>query len=731
MRLHPNYTPKPTPPGKMSGKVPQVMQMEALECGAASLAMIMAYYGKWVPLEKVRSDCGVSRDGSNALSIIKAARNYGLEASGYRYEPEALREKGQFPCICHINFSHFIVVRGFKGDTVYINDPARGETTLDFARFDKQFTGVTLQFTPNENFVADGKPASIRGFAMERLRGAKAALVFVALTAAIGAAMSAISPLMSQIFMDRLLTGKEPTWVVPYLILLAAFSIIQVTISALNTVYLKRVEGKMAAVSNSSFLWKILHMPMDFFSQRMAGDISQRMATNSSIASTLVSKLAPVGVNLVMLIAYLVIMINYSPWLAALGLGSSLVSFLTSRAISKKRINSNRVMSRDAANLNATSMNAISMIETIKAQGVEASFFRRWSGIQASVNRQWADNAKGTTAIDLIPRFISMLNNALLLGIGVWFIVNGQFTTGSLLSMQTLIQQFSSPVSSLVSLLTTIQEMRTDMERIQDVMQYPNDPMCDPEREADKNPATDKLHGQVDLNDVTFGYNKLGKPVVENFSLHVKPGGCVALVGSSGCGKSTIAKLISGIYMPWSGEILVDGTPLEDIPRSVRCGSIAVIDQDIMLFNDTISNNIKLWDNSVENYEVILAARDAQIHDDIMAKQGGYEHVLAENGRDLSGGQRQRIEIARALAMDPTVIIMDEATSALDAQTECKVMEAVRRRGATLIVIAHRLSTVRDADEIIVFDHGTVVERGTHEELYAAGGAYTNLVSQE
>lgn len=720
----------PKPAGAIAGKVPQVMQMEALECGAACLAMIAAYYGKWLPLERVRTDCGVSRDGSSALNVVKAARLYGFDARGYRFEPSYMRENATFPCIVHWEFNHFIVVRGFKGDKVYVNDPARGEVTMTLEQFDAGFTGVALCMQPTEDFEPGGKPPSVRAFAMERLRGSKAALAFVAITTAITSLLGIVNPALSQVFTDHLLTGEDPGWFGPFIAIMIAMCVIQVLVSGLNALYLLKVQGKMAAVSDAAYCWHVMHLPMTFFSQRSTGDIVSRSAQNASIASQVVSVISPLVVNLAMLVIYLVIMVTYSPLLSMIGIASVAVNIAMARVFSFRRMNLSRVSMRDSANLSSTTTAGLSMIETIKASGAENGFFQRWGGFHANSVAQSCALAVSSTRWGLIPELVTSAANAAVLMSGVYLVLIGEFTIGMVLAFQGYLSQFSAPAQSLISAMESFNDMRTSMERIQDVMSYPRDPLCEgPKLGADD--ACEKLRGGVELKNVTFGYSPLGTPLIEDFSVTIKPGGSVAFVGTSGCGKSTLSKLITGLYQPWTGEVLFDGVNAADIPHEVRTGSVSVIDQDIVLFNDTVANNIRLWDESIEDYEVVLAARDAGIHDVVMTREGGYEHVLLEGGRDLSGGQRQRLEIARALAQDPTVLIMDEATSALDAQTEQEVMEAIAKRGITRIIIAHRLSAIRDCDEIIVLDAGHVVERGTHEELFAAGGTYANLVSQE
>ena len=712
-------------------KVPVIMQLEALECGAASLTMILAYYNKWIPLEQVRVACGVSRDGSNAANVVKAAKHYGLDTRAYSMEPEELKENGTFPCIIHWNFNHFVVLDGFKGNRAYLNDPARGNVSVPMEQFDESFTGICMLFEPNEEFVPSGKPRSMIEFAAKRLKGTELAIFFTICTGMITALMGVISPAFSRVFIDRLMSGQNPEWLKTFLLLLVGFDIIQIIMSALTSIYSLRINGKMAAVGNATYMWKILNLPLNFFSQRMAGDIQSRQSSNAGIANTLINTFAPLLLNAVMMFFYLFVMLRYSPLLTVIGIGSLTINAVVSNLISKKRVNITRVSTRDSAKLASETVAGVEMIETIKASGAEDGFFSRWSGFQASVNAQQVKFTKLNVYLGAIPQFVSQMANSIVLVLGVYLVMNGAFTTGKIMAFQGFLASFMSPATTLVSAGQTLQEMRTQMERIDDVMEYPDDDIMAPSSIADGDKSYRKLSGNIELKNVVFGYAPLADPLIKDFSVTIKPGQSLAIVGGSGCGKSTMSKLISGLYSPWEGEILFDGKPIKEIDAGVFRGSMAVVDQDIILFEDTISNNIRMWDESIEDFEVILAAKDAQILDDILSRPDGFSHKLTEGGKDFSGGQRQRLEIARTLAQDPTIVILDEATSALDAKTEYEVVKSICARGITCIVIAHRLSTIRSCDEIVLMERGEIIARGKHNDLMKNSEKYRELVSAE
>lgn len=716
--------------GKRPARVPMIMQLEIMECGAACLAMIMSYYGRWITLEEAREDCGVSRDGQNAFNIVRAARSHKCKASGFSMGISAFKNFKEFPCIVHWNFNHFVVVNGIKGDKVYINDPAIGYRKISLDEFANNFTGIVITVAPDEGFEKSGKPKSVFDYAKKHLKGTAVAAALVIITAVIANIVGIINPIFVKVFLNRLITGRNPQWVTPFLVLLTVVALVSLTSAWINAVSSLKINGKMAVVGNSTFMWKALNLPMRFYSQRMVGDVQSRQNSSAKISTTMINTFSPLLLNTAMMIFYLVVMLRQSVILSCIGIGTIIINYFISAYISGKRVNISRAGARDAGKLYSTTTSGIEMIETIKAAGVENGFFQRWSGYQALVNSNNIKTMEINRNIGLIPSVIFALSNNMVLLLGIWLVIRGELSCGSVMAFQGLINSFMSPAMSLIGSNQTLLEMRTEMERLEDVMDYPDEKVF-----ADKSDigeeGFEKLKGNIELKNVSFGYSPLDEPLIDNFNIQIKPGSKVAFVGKSGCGKSTLAKLISGLYLPRSGEILFDGKPMSEIDASTFRSSVAVVNQDIILFSDTIRENIRMWDKSIKDFEVILAARDAQIYEDIIKRRGGFDYVLDENGDDLSGGQKQRLEIARTLAFDPTIVILDEATSALDAITEQRVVNSIADRGITCIVVAHRLSTIRDCDEIIVMDHGAMVERGTHEELITKGGLYKELVINE
>lgn len=711
-------------------KVPVVIQMEALECGAACLSMILAYYGRWVTLEQLRIDCGVSRDGSNAKNILIAARKYGLEAGGFKFTPSSIMEEGSFPCIIHWDYNHFVVLEGFSKGKALICDPAKGETSVSLSEFEKSFTGIALMFEPTAEFAPGGKRKSILKYASERLKGAAGAVVFTTTMAIFAYLFTIITPIIKGHVIDEYLTKKNYGTADSFMILLILLAVLEIAVEWVNAVYSLKIDGKLAVNGSTSFLWKVLNMPMEFFSQRTAGDILLRQSTNEQIAKTMVNTLAPLCLNSIMMVVYMVIMIRSSALLAAVGIITAVINSLVTMYVSRKKENVIRGLLLDNGKLETATISGISMIETIKGSGAENGYFEKWSDIKADFDDKEVIFLRINTYLGQIPVYIAQIANLFVLFLGVYLTMNDQFTLGMISTFQGIMGNFLSPAQKMMDTGANLQQMRARMERIDDVMNYSTDEYADRDF-ITQNGEHEKLSGNIEIKNVTFGYSRLSPPIIDDFSLSVKKGQRIAIVGSSGSGKSTVSRLMSGLFKPWSGEILFDGKSIGEIDRGVLTGSLAVVDQEITIFADTIENNIKMWDSSIQDFEVILAARDAQVHDDIMQKNGGYQYVLTEGGKELSGGQRQRLEIARVLAMDPSIIILDEATSALDAKTEQDVIRAIKERGITLVIIAHRVSTIRDCDNIIVLDSGVITESGTHDQLMAEDGYYKRLVSSE
>ena len=706
-------------------KVPMVMQMEAVECGAASLTMILAHYGKWLPLEQVRADCGVSRDGSSAKSILRAARNYGLEAKGFRKEPEAL--EGTQPAIIHWNFEHFVVFRGFdKKGNACLNDPGSGPVKWPMEEFRKHFTGICLTFKPTEHFKKEGEQTSILSYIRKNLSGAGEAFWLTFTFALMTAFITLLTPLFTRIFLDEILSGKNADWAMWFFMAMGALAAYQFFVVLLQTRYSKRIAGHLALKGNREYLYHLLRLPMSFFSMRHVGDLQQRMHLNEQITHSLVDVLAPQVINIGLLLLYLVLMFSYSTWLTLIGIVAAAVNLGFVKYFSKVRINLIRSMEHSEGQYFSATISCIDNMESIKAAGAEMGFFKYWSGLWAHKFNMNANADKQQTQMALLPVLANGLVNMAVLVLGAYLILQGDLTVGMLMAFQGFMGSFLQPVNAIVNASQTIVEMRSQMERVEDVMKYPED-----HRDNEGEVVQGKLGGLLELKHVTFGYSPLQPPLIEDFNLRIEPGHSVAFVGSSGCGKSTLAKLISGLYKPWSGEILFDDRPIESISNEELTNSVAVIDQNVVLFDDTVAQNIRMWDPSIEDFTMMIACNDAQIRADIVSRPEGFGTKIVKGGQNFSGGQRQRIEMATALAKEPAILIMDEATSALDPKTEDEVMRRIRRMGPTQIIVAHRLSTIRDCDEIIVMDQGKILQRGRHEELIEQDGMYRDLMKSE
>jgi NHLM bacteriocin system ABC transporter peptidase/ATP-binding protein len=718
------------PPPRRRVNTPTILQMEAVECGAAALAMILAYYGRWVPLEELRHECGVSRDGSKANNMLRAARKYGLDAKGYKYEALEKLYELPLPVILFWNFNHFVVLDGFKKGQVFLNDPAQGPRAVTLQELDGSYSGVVLTFKPGPDFKKGGSSPSMLPALRRRLKGSELALMFTVLCGLFLVLPGLVIPTFTRLFIDQYLIGGQ-TWLVkPLMIAMAATIAIQGGLTWLQKYYLLRLETKLALTTSSRFFNHILRLPAAYFGQRFAGEIGMRVQINDKVANVMSHQLASTVIDSIMTVFYAILMCFYSLSLTIVVIVIALLNVAAVKAASRIRTDSSRKLMQDRGKLMGISMNGLQMIETIKATGSESEFFGRWSGYFAkTVNTGQYIQVLGQIA-GTVPPFVQTMSTAAVLILGGLKVMNGELTVGMLVAYQTLLTSFTRPLNNFVQFGSTLQEMQADMNRLDDVIRYPIDAQYSQDPATVKaDPKKIKLSGQVELRNIVFGYSPLDKPLVEGFNLVVQPGRRVALVGASGSGKSTVAKLTSGLYPPWSGEVLFDGVPRAELPRELISNSLGVVDQEVFLFGGTVTENVTMWDTTIPVQRVSQACRDAAIDTVIEAREKGYQSIVQEGGGNFSGGQCQRLEISRSLVGEPTIVILDEATSALDPTTEAHIDESMRRRGCTCIIIAHRLSTIRDADEIIVMEHGQIVQRGTHEEMKDIEGPYKHLIS--
>ena len=715
--------------GKERVKVPTVLQMEATECGAASLAMILAYYGRWLPLEFLRQECGVTRDGSNADNLLKAARRQGCVAKAFAGRSEVLRKK-EFPLILFWEFNHFLVLEGFQGDTVFLNDPAMGRRTVTWDEFLTSYTGVYMKITPSENFKPEGEPYSIVKTVAAKLKEDKWALIFLMVLGLCMIIPGLAIPVMGQIFIDDVFSLKHADWIVKLLNAMFGTMILLGIMTAMRAAVLTYWQKKLTIADSSGFFWHVLRMPVAFFQQRYAADIASRIQFNESTAEVLSNQAATALLDLLVALFYLLLLFQYSVPLTLIGVSISVVDIFVFLYMRRRQTDLIMRIQQDASKAYGVLMSGLMMVESIKANGSEGDLFAKWAGYAAKASVATQEMKLWTMKVKLLPLLLGGLNSALIMTVGGFSIMEGIMTAGIYTAFNNLIAKFHEPVQKLLSLGNVLQNTEMQMRRLDDVRRYKTDSLNYPDENQTVSFTGNRLSGELTLKDVSFGYSPLDPPLIEHFDLHLEPGRWAAVVGSSGSGKSTLAKLVAGLYEEWSGEILFDGVKRREIPRPVIVNSLATVDQDVFQISGTVRQNISMFDKSVPSTDIVQAAQDACIHDDIIQLQGGYDAEVAEGGLNFSGGQRQRLEIARALAFNPSLLILDEATSAIDPMTEQKCLENIRRRGCTCLIVAHRLSTIREADEIIVLERGKVAERGTHRELISHDGPYRRLIEE-
>ena len=720
-------------PPRRRTRTPVLLQLTQTECGAACLGIVLAHFGRWVSIEELRETCSVGRDGCNAADIYRAARRYGLETKGWRKQPRELRGMTP-PMILFWEFDHFVVLEGFAKGRFLINDPANGHRTVGEEEFDRAFTGVTLTFRPGPDFRPGGVRPGLLYRVLPWLRDVKKPLAFAMCCGLLLTLPSLALPFLAGLFVDFVLSGREPSWGGALIGALLAAAGLLYLLTWLRERCLRRLSVRLSIDHAERFMTRLFRLPMRFFSHRLSGDLTSRIQLLDAVANTATAHFVGILIELVTSVAFLGLMLAYDPLLCAVVVGLGALGAAAMRVLARARVDENRRLRREQGILCGIGMFGLGKIDTLQATAAEDDFFSRWTGHQARELRARQRFAELGYVNAALPLLFLILGNAAVLGLGGWRVMSDDMTLGMLTAFYMAAVNFMQPIGRFIQFADTFQILEADLQRLDDVFDAPEDRDFAPASGASGDRVAAfagrlRLKGRIELRDVTFGYQDNREPLFKDFSLTVEPGQRVAIVGPSGSGKSTLSALVAGIQQPWSGEVLIDGHPRGAIPRELLHGSMSLVDQHVFLFADTVRENLTMWIPEVPDQILVAAAQDATIHEEIVSRPLGYDAPVDEAGRNFSGGQRQRLEIARALVNNPSVLILDEATSSLDTITEVRIDDALRRRGCTCLIVAHRLSTIRDCDLIVVLDRGREVQRGAHQDLMRdADGLYRQLV---
>ena len=716
-------------------RTPTVLQMENTECGAASLSIVLQHHGRYVPLTQLRELCGVSRDGSDAANLILAARSLGLDAKGFKKGLESLKEV-RGPAILFWEFNHFLVFEGFRRDRVALNDPALGPRTVSLEEFDRSYTGIVLTMEPGPQFQRGGRAPSVWPVVVRRMTSEPMGALFILIAGLLLILPQLVMPVFAQIYLDEVIGNSMGQWLKPMLWAMALTIGLQVALQHLQLVGTRSLEKRLTRRFAIGFEHQILALPERFYSQRHASDIAGRMGINASIAEFIGGRLIPMLTGLVLLVFYLILTFLYSPWLGLLILSTTAINALVVQLNLRTQRDNSISLQKDAAKSGSVVVSAMRDIETIKAAAIEHDVFRRFAGYQSRLLNTLQALQLRNARLRLVPNGLTTFNEIAVLLLGFLLVIRGELTLGMLLAAQTIAFSLKGQIERLIGFVQQLPEFEAGVLRLEDVLEQPRDPLLDGGEV--KNPGStgteftlSRLSGGIEIQDLQYGFTAIQAPLIDGLSLVIHPGMRVALVGGSGSGKSTLAKLLAGLHQPTGGTIRFDGRTLLDLPRAVVVSSLAMVQQEIQLFGCSVRDNLSLWNPVIDDSSLLEACRDAELLEVVRGLPEGLDTMLNEGGRNLSGGQRQRLELARALVNNPSILIMDEATSALDTDTEQKLINNLSRRGCTQVIVAHRLSTIRDADLILVMEQGRVIQQGTHENLLQdQNGAYAQLLSE-
>jgi ATP-binding cassette subfamily B protein len=717
------------------------LQYEAAECGAASLATILAYFSRIVALSELRQACGVTRDGSNAKQLLQAGRLYGLTARAYRSSGEQLKEQGKFPCVVFWGFNHFLVVEGFNDTHAFLSDPAQGRVRVVMEEFLDNFTGIVLEFEPGPSFAPGGSQRSPLLSLPGTLRPYSGSLLLLLLVATAQAVITLLVAGLTSTFIDSFLQNEQLAFGIPILWLLLLAVLAWLALLCVQFAMLRRMQLLLSKRLTADLFRKLFQLNFDFFQARFQGEIASRLLLGMATTQVVVAQLLRFAVSLWVGLLVLMVALVISGWLALLVMLVMGGNLLLNWWLTDQRYDANRKLSIEQGKAQGKGLAGINNMETLKASGLEFDFLSQWQGSFGNVVIESQQLGRQMAFSSIAAGGSSFLLNGLIITVGGLLIIAGKMSLGSLVAFQFLQGQLIAPINALPQLNTTLQRLIGDLGRLDDLKNSDEDPLVrsfamptDMNTDISSDDSvgdSTRLQGSIELRDLSYGFDAISPPFISNLDLTIAAGSQLAIVGGSGSGKTTLIRLLAGLSQPSAGELLFDGKPWQQHGDAVMRRSLAYVPQQVFMFNASIQHNITLWRPGYSLHDLEEAARDASVLETITSQPEAFQRKLRDNGSDLSGGERQRLELCRALLRKPSILLLDEATSALDNATQSRVLDALVRRGLTVISVAHRLDAALRSDQVLVMRAGKVIERGSPQQLLSQQGLFSELVQAE